>query len=47
MKCVQVLRLVPVSVFCDITEPVSVRGFGGAEAPKKEDWQNLSYLRAY
>ena len=41
MKCVQVLRLVPVSVFCDVTEPVSVRGFffwggGGGGGQKRQ-----------
>ena len=35
MKYVQVFRLAPVSVFCDVTERVSVRGFWGQERQRK------------
>ena len=40
MKYVQVFRLAPVSVFCDVTERVSVRGFffggGGGGGQKRQ-----------
>ena len=36
MKYVQVFRLAPVFVFCDVTERVSVRGFGGPKRQRKK-----------
>ena len=36
MKYVQVFRLAPVSVFCDVIERVSVRGFGGQKRQRKK-----------
>ena len=36
MKYVQVFRLATVSVFCDVTERVSVRGFGGQKRQRKK-----------